>query len=154
MSNGIQSEMTNDLFMIECKNILLREYAIENVDPLYELTQQAEIMEFLPDWNAPREKRLYWMQNYEIVENKQFLQAVADGGQIGDLCLRLAIILKETGEFIGCCCSGIKEELPFPTERSCLRSPICIRTRDTRPKRLRELSPIFLRTWRCLTPSL
>lgn len=114
MSNDTHSKTTNDLFTIECKDILLREYAIEDVDDLYELTQQAEIMEFLPDWNASREKRMYWMQNYETVENKQFFQAVADGGQIGALCLRLAIILKESGEFIGWCCSGIKEELPPP----------------------------------------
>lgn len=114
MSNGKQSETKNEIFTIECKDVLLREYLIEDVDPLYELTQQAEIKEFLPDWNASREKRLYWMQNYEIVDNKLFLQAVADGGQVGDIYLRLAIILKETGEYIGWCCSGRKKELPPP----------------------------------------
>lgn len=114
LSNCTQSETTNDLFTIECRDILLREYSIEDVDSLYALTQQAEIREFLPDWNASREKRLNWMQNYEIGENKQFLLAVADGGQIGDHCLRLGILIKETGEFIGWCCTGIKEELPPP----------------------------------------
>lgn len=114
MSNGKQSETKNDIFTIECEDILLREYLIEDVDSLYELTRQAEIKEFLPDWNASREKRLYWMQNYEIVDNKRFLQAVADGGQVGDTYLRLAIILKETGEYIGWCCSGTKKELPPP----------------------------------------
>jgi RimJ/RimL family protein N-acetyltransferase len=36
------------------------------------------------------------------------------GGDIGDLYLRLAIVLKENDEFIGWCCSGIKDELPAP----------------------------------------
>lgn len=114
MNNDKQSHATNEIFTITCKDILLREYVMEDVDSLCELTQQAEIKEFLPDWNASRENRLYWMQHYEIVDNKKFLQAVADGGEVGDIYLRLAIILKETGEFIGWCCSGIKEELPPP----------------------------------------
>lgn len=52
--------------------------------------------------------------NYEIPENKQFLEAISQGFDIGNLRLRLAIILKETQELIGWCCSGIKEELPTP----------------------------------------
>lgn len=101
-------------FTIDCGDILLREYRMEDVDAICELTQQPAILEFLPDWNASKEQRLDWMANYELVENKQFLQAVAVDGHIGDLCLRLGIVLKETGAFIGWCVTGIKDELPSP----------------------------------------
>ncbi|GGH31461.1 N-acetyltransferase [Paenibacillus segetis] len=114
MHNNIKSNATNNLFTIECQDIILREYRIEDLDELFALTQQPEIIEFLPDWNAPREQRLDWLINYELEENKRFLQAVADGGNIEQLILRLGIISKETGEFIGWCCSGIKEELAPP----------------------------------------
>ncbi|MDQ0089113.1 RimJ/RimL family protein N-acetyltransferase [Paenibacillus anaericanus] len=101
-------------FTIECKDIILREYRVEDIDAMYAITCEPEVLEFLPDWNAPKEQRLDWLVNYEIGENKQFLKAVAEGGAIGELRLRLAVISKETGEFIGWCCSGIKEELPPP----------------------------------------
>ena len=39
---------------------------------------------------------------------------ISVGGDIGELRLRLGIILKVSGEFIGWCCTGIKEELPVP----------------------------------------
>lgn len=103
-----------DVVTIECKEVTLREYRIEDLDALYDLTQQPEIMEFLPDWNVPKEQRLNWLVNYETVENQQFLKMVSEGGNIGELRLRLGVILKDTGEFIGWCCTGIKGELPPP----------------------------------------
>ncbi|GIP32794.1 GNAT family N-acetyltransferase [Paenibacillus sp. J2TS4] len=105
---------TDDEFTIECSDIILREYRIEDLDELYALTQQPEIMEFLPDWNVSKEQRLHWLIHYETVENKKFIQAVSEGGHIEQLRLRLGIILKETNEFIGWCCTGIKEELSPP----------------------------------------
>lgn len=68
----------------------------------------------MPDWDVPKEQRLDWLFNYEIPENQRFIQAVMEGGDIGDIRLRLGIILKETGEFIGWCCTGIKDELLEP----------------------------------------
>lgn len=52
--------------------------------------------------------------NYELPGNKQFLNTVSNGGEIGELRLRLGIILKASGDFIGWCCTGIKEGLPTP----------------------------------------
>ena len=52
--------------------------------------------------------------NYEIPGNKQFLNAVSEGGIIGELRFRLGIILKASGDFIGWCCTGIKRDLPAP----------------------------------------
>ncbi|GAB6988280.1 GNAT family N-acetyltransferase [Paenibacillus pini] len=101
-------------FIIDCGDILLREYKVEDLDALCALTQQPEIKEFLPDWDVPKEQRLDWLINYETVDNQRFLEAVAKDGYVEDICLRLGIILKETGEFIGWCCSGMKEELPAP----------------------------------------
>lgn len=104
----------DDEFTIECSEIILREYRVEDLDDLYALTQQPEITQYLPDWNVPKEQRLHWLIHYETVENKKFLQAITEGGHIDQLRLRLGIILKATGEFIGWCCTGIKEELPPP----------------------------------------
>nr|WP_245238029.1 GNAT family N-acetyltransferase [Paenibacillus etheri] len=115
MNNRVGFESTKrDIFTIECKDILLREFRVEDLDEFHALTMQPEIIEFLPDWNVPKEQRLDWLINYEIKENQQFLQAVSADGNIGELRLRLGIILKETGEFIGWCCTGMKDELPAP----------------------------------------
>ncbi|WP_028552772.1 GNAT family N-acetyltransferase [Paenibacillus sp. UNC451MF] len=114
MENEHGRETENSIFTIECKDIVLREYLLEDLDTFYELTHQPEIHQYLPGWNVSKERRLDWMVNYEIKENKQFLQAVSEGGNIGQLRLRLGIVLKETGDFIGWCCTGMKDELPAP----------------------------------------
>lgn len=101
-------------FTIECEDILLREYMVEDLDAIFKITFEPEIRQFLPGWDVPREQRLEWLTNYEIVENRQFLQAVQNGGDVGQLRLRLAMVLKETDECIGWCNTGPKEELPQP----------------------------------------
>ncbi len=98
----------DDLFTIDCGEILLREFRVEDVDAIYELTSQPEVYEFLPDWHSTREQRLIWVTNYEIPSNKEFLSALPNIS--GQNCLKLGIVLKETGEFIGFCNTGIKEE--------------------------------------------
>ncbi len=97
---------------IDCGEIILREYRIEDVDALYELTSQPEVHEFIPGSKATREQRLNWITNYEIPSNKEFLAAVPNIE--GQNYLNLGIFIKETGEFIGFCNTGIKEELPAP----------------------------------------
>lgn len=99
------------LFTVDCGEILLREFRIEDVDAIYELTSQPEVYEFLPDWRSTREQRLDWITNYEIPDNKAFLTAVP---YINEEFLKLGIVLKETGEFIGFCNTGMKEELSEP----------------------------------------
>jgi len=102
-------------FKIECEDILLVEFRPEDFDHFHALTWQPEIYRYLPGWNVSKDQRKDWFFNYEIQENKQFLNMVAaEGASIGELRLRLGIILKETGEFIGWCTTGIKEELPSP----------------------------------------
>ncbi|TKH43904.1 N-acetyltransferase [Paenibacillus terrae] len=110
----MHSEKNPYSLTIECKDIILREYQLEDLNELHELTWQPEIYEFLPGWNVEKEVRLDWLKNYEIPENNQFLKLVEEGLDVGDLRLRLGIVLKETGEFIGWCCSGIKDDLPAP----------------------------------------
>jgi len=105
-------ENLNDLFTIDCGDILLRELRIEDVDATYEITSQPEVYEYLPDWKSTREQRLDWVTNYEIPSNKKFLSAVPNIEEQN--YLKLGIILKETDEFIGFCNTGIKEELPAP----------------------------------------
>ncbi|MGX1828423.1 GNAT family N-acetyltransferase [Paenibacillus taichungensis] len=104
----------SDELIIECKDIYLREYRLEDLEKLQEITWQPEVYEFLAGWNAAVEDRALWLTQYEIPENQNFKQAVLAGGDIGDLYLRMAIVLKENDEFIGWCCSGIKDELPAP----------------------------------------
>jgi RimJ/RimL family protein N-acetyltransferase len=111
---GDTSEYIHDVFTIECNDIILREFRVEDLDEYHSLTWQPEIYEFLPGWNVHKEQRKSWLINYEIKENKRFLRAVAEGGNIEQLRLRLGIILKDSGKFIGWCCTGIKEELPPP----------------------------------------
>ena len=101
----------NKIFTIDCGEIILREFTIEDVDRIYEITSQPEVNEFLPDWQSTREQRLNWVTNYEIPSNKEFLAAVPT---IGNYHLKLGIILRETGEFIGFCTTGMKEELREP----------------------------------------
>ncbi|SOC43836.1 GNAT family N-acetyltransferase [Ureibacillus acetophenoni] len=102
----------NDLFTIDSGDIILREFRVEDVDAIYEITSQPEVNEFLPDWKSTREQRLDWVTNYEIPSNKSFLSAVPNIDE--ENYLKLGIILKESGEFIGFCNTGIKEELPEP----------------------------------------
>ncbi|WP_235550891.1 GNAT family N-acetyltransferase [Paenibacillus sp. Soil787] len=103
-----------NIFTIDCKDVYLREYIIDDLDQFHSLTWQPEIHEYLPGWNVSKEQRKDWLMNYEIPGNKQFLNTVSEGGVIGEIRLRLGIILKATGDFIGWCCTGIKEELPTP----------------------------------------
>ncbi|OCA83193.1 acetyltransferase [Bacillus sp. FJAT-27225] len=100
------------LFTIDCGDIVLREFTIEDVDAIYEITSQPEVYEYLPDWRSTREQRLEWVANYEIPSNKSFLSALPAIDE--ENYLKLGIILKDTGEFIGFCTTGIKEELPPP----------------------------------------
>src|SRR5690606_8029566 len=111
----MQSKQTNEsIFSIMCEDIILREYIPTDLEELHNLTWQPEIYSFLPGWNVPIETRTDWFINYELPGNKQFLKAVSMGEDISDLMLRLAITFRETGEIIGWCCTGIKDELPAP----------------------------------------
>lgn len=58
--NKIINSNNSDLrsvFTIECKDIILREFQLEDLDAIYNITLQPEIREFLPDWIATKEKR-------------------------------------------------------------------------------------------------
>jgi RimJ/RimL family protein N-acetyltransferase len=103
-----------NIFTIDCKDVYLREFIIDDLDQFHSLTWQSEIHEYLPGWNVSKEQRKDWLLNYEIPGNKQFLNTVFEGGDIGELRLRLGIILKASGNFIGWFCTGIKEELQTP----------------------------------------
>ncbi|TKH30978.1 GNAT family N-acetyltransferase, partial [Bacillus cereus] len=46
--------------------------------------------------------------------NRAFLHAVRTTTNIDDHILKLGIFKKNTNEFIGWCCTGIKDELPLP----------------------------------------
>ncbi len=81
------------------------------MDELYNLTLQPEITDYLPDWKSTKEQRKEWLIDFHIKSNKEFLEVIPN---IHDQLLFLGIILKETNEFIGWCCTGLKDELPSP----------------------------------------
>ncbi|QCR31151.1 GNAT family N-acetyltransferase [Lysinibacillus sp. SGAir0095] len=115
MSEKSQSTFVHQLknvFTIDCGDIYLREFTISDVDDIYSISNQSEIFKYLPDWKSSREQRLNWVANYEIPSNNEFLKTVANKEKIENHHLKLGIILKETSQFIGWCCTGVKDELP------------------------------------------
>ncbi|TDL31865.1 N-acetyltransferase [Jeotgalibacillus sp. S-D1] len=105
---------SEELFKIDCGDIYLQEFSIEDADNIYKISNQSEISEFLPDWKSTKEQRIDWVTNYEIPANKSFLDAVKNTADIEQHFLKLGVFIKATDEFIGWCCTGIKEELPAP----------------------------------------
>ncbi|MDA1638771.1 MULTISPECIES: GNAT family N-acetyltransferase [Bacillus cereus group] len=102
------------LFRIDCGYIYLQEFTITDAESIYNISNQPEIEKFLPDWKSTKEQRINWVVNYEIPENKAFLHAVKTTTNIDEHILRLGIFKKTTNEFIGWCCTGMKDELPAP----------------------------------------
>ncbi|PFN27860.1 GNAT family N-acetyltransferase [Bacillus cereus] len=102
------------LFRIDCGDIYLQEFSTKDAESIYKISNQPEIEKFLPDWKSTKEQRVNWIVNYEIPANKAFLDAVKTTSNIDGYSLKLGIFMKDTNEFIGWCCTGIKEELPSP----------------------------------------
>ncbi|HFR4185619.1 TPA: GNAT family N-acetyltransferase [Bacillus cereus] len=102
------------LFRIDCGDIYLQEFTITDAESIYNISNQPEIEKFLPDWKSTKEQRINWVVNYEIPENKAFLHAVRTTTNIDNHILKLGIFKKTTNEFIGWCCTGMKDELPAP----------------------------------------
>ncbi|MBJ8084041.1 GNAT family N-acetyltransferase [Bacillus cereus group sp. N14] len=107
-------ESLTKLFRIDCGDIYLQEFTVKDAESIYKIANQPEIEKFLPDWKSTKEQRVNWVVNYEIPENKAFLNAVRTTTNIDDHILRLGIFKKTTNEFIGWCCTGMKVELPAP----------------------------------------
>lgn len=75
MIKNLETTNKNDIFTIECKDIILREFRLEDLDELYNLTLQKEITDFLPDWIASKEQRRRWLINFHMKSNGEFLKA-------------------------------------------------------------------------------
>ncbi|MEA3318543.1 MAG: GNAT family N-acetyltransferase [Bacillota bacterium] len=109
----MKHNVSAELFRIDCGDIYLQEFSVENADEIYKISNQPEISNFLPDWKSTRDQRVDWVTNYEIPANKAFLEA-AKANDIDNQILKLGVFISATDEFIGWCCTGIKEELPAP----------------------------------------
>ncbi|EOP96793.1 GNAT family N-acetyltransferase [Bacillus cereus] len=107
-------ERFTKLFKIDCGDIYLQEFTVKDAESIYKIANQPEIAKFLPDWKSTKEQRVDWVANYEIPANKAFLDAVKTTTNIDDHILKLGIFTKTTNEFIGWCCTGMKDELPAP----------------------------------------
>ncbi|WRP07502.1 GNAT family N-acetyltransferase [Rossellomorea aquimaris] len=104
----------NGLFRIDCSDIYLQEFSIENAEDIYRISNQPEIAQYLPDWKSTKQQRMDWDTHHEIPANKAFLEAAAKTTNIEGHTLKLGVFSKEMDEFIGWCCTGIKNELPAP----------------------------------------
>ncbi|WP_044338807.1 GNAT family N-acetyltransferase [Rossellomorea aquimaris] len=107
----MKHKTSEGLFRIDCENIYLQEFSIEDAEDIYRISNQPEIAHFLPDWKSTKEQRVEWVTNYEVPENKSFLDCAPD---VEDLPLKLGVFSKKTDEMIGWCCTGMKNELPAP----------------------------------------
>jgi len=110
----MDEERFTKLFKIDCGDIYLQEFTVKDAESIYNISNQTEIENFLPDWKSTKEQRVNWVVNYEIPENRAFLHAVRTTTNIDDHILKLGIFKKNTNKFIGWCCTGIKDELPLP----------------------------------------
>ena len=110
----MEEDRFTKLFKIDCRDIYLQEFTVKDAESIYNISNQPEIEKFLPDWKSTKEQRVNWVVNYEIPENKAFLHAVRTTTNIDDHILKLGIFKKTTNEFIGWCCTGMKDELPAP----------------------------------------
>lgn len=110
----MEEDRFTKLFKIDCGDIYLQEFTVKDAESIYQIANQTEIEKFLPDWKSTKEQRINWVVNYEIPENKAFLHAVRTTTNIDDHILKLGIFKKTTNEFIGWCCTGMKDELPAP----------------------------------------
>lgn len=108
------AESSTKLFRIDCGDIYLQEFTMKDAESIYKISNQPEIEKFLPDWKSTKEQRVNWIINDEIPANKAFLEAVKTTNNIDNNMLKLGIFKQATNEFIGWCCTGIKEELPSP----------------------------------------
>ncbi len=113
---SIRNVLSSDAspFLLEGSEIVLREFAPEDLDDFCAVTAEPHIREFLPDWQVDRETRRIWLRDYEIPGSREFLEAAARDGRVEDRMLRLAAFERSSGRFVGWCCTGIKDELPAP----------------------------------------
>ncbi|MGM7428887.1 GNAT family N-acetyltransferase [Bacillus pacificus] len=107
-------ESLTKLFRIDCGDLYLQEFTVNDAESIYQIANQPEIEKFLPDWKSTKEQRIVWIANYETPANKAFLDAVRTTNNIDDHILKLGIFNKSTNEFVGWCCTGMKDELPSP----------------------------------------
>ncbi|MED2186720.1 GNAT family N-acetyltransferase [Bacillus wiedmannii] len=107
-------ESFTNLFKIDCGDLYLQEFTVNDAESIYKIANQPEIEKFLPDWKSTKEQRVNWVTNDEIPENKAFLHAVRTTNNIDDHILKLGIFKKSPNEFVGWCCTSMKDELPSP----------------------------------------
>ena len=111
---AIKHKTPKRLFKLDCGDIYLQEFSLNDAYPIHRISNQPEISHFLPDWKSTVEQRVDWLTHYEIPANKAFLEAAANTGNVADHFLKMGVFRKDTEELVGWCCSGKKEELPAP----------------------------------------
>ncbi len=85
-----------NLFTIDCGEIYLREFILEDAENIYTLANETEISKYLPGWKTTREQRLEWVREYKIPWNREFLEAASGKLDVQETPLNLGVVLKET----------------------------------------------------------
>jgi len=101
-------------FEIRYGDIILREFQLDHLDAIYNITLEPEIQTFLPDWISTKEQRQKWLETCDFEENQNFKTALPHILDLKDDPLRMVIINSATEEVIGWIVSGFKDELKPP----------------------------------------
>lgn len=114
MNKLISKETGLMILEIETDRLRLESFEKKHMEGIYQITTEAKVREFLPDWISTFEQRMEWLEKYEVFENHRFVEAIPDIDSLEEDPLRMAIVLKETNQVIGWIVSGYKEELAKP----------------------------------------
>ncbi len=58
--------------VIDCGDVFLRPFKLDDAEAIYRVTAQPEVYEFLPDWRSTKEQRIKWFKSDEIPDNNAF----------------------------------------------------------------------------------
>ncbi|WP_208560345.1 GNAT family N-acetyltransferase [Marinilactibacillus kalidii] len=110
----LKENQKNEGLTLVGERIYLRGFVAADAEAISSISNQPEVSQFLPDWKSSKEDRLNWIVNYEMPSNQAFLEAVSEKVDMEGHFLKMSILLKDTDELIGWCCTGMKGELPLP----------------------------------------
>jgi len=92
----------DDLIKIETERLIIREYERDDIPKLYEISNEENILKWMPDWEGTLEKRYKWFE---------WLQGSYRTSTKEKAAIVLGVTLKDSGDLIGMIGVGNKEEV-------------------------------------------
>ncbi len=90
------------MIKIETERLIIREYSIEDIPILYEISNEENILKWMPDWKGTLEKRYRWFEWLEGSYKTSTKEKAA---------IVLGMTLKDSGDLIGMIGVGNKKEV-------------------------------------------